>query len=160
MTERHGADVDAFAKLIGFDFADRKRLALALTHASARSGKDDNYERLEFLGDRVLGLVIAENLFRLFPGASEGELSVRLNQLVSAEACARVADDLGWLLLDMKDLRAMLNHVYEQRAELGPRYGNISPASVGAIQRSLLRLEQQLVSNQLLSNLVLIGQSS
>ncbi|MCD1634521.1 ribonuclease III [Martelella mediterranea] len=95
MTERHGADVDAFAKLIGFDFADRKRLALALTHASARSGKDDNYERLEFLGDRVLGLVIAENLFRLFPGASEGELSVRLNQLVSAEACARVADDLG-----------------------------------------------------------------
>ncbi|WP_425220640.1 helicase HerA-like domain-containing protein [Pseudomonas sp.] len=55
----------------------------------------------------------------------------------------RVADDLGWLLLDMKDLRAMLNHVYEQRAELGPRYGNIAPASVGAIQRSLLRLEQQ-----------------
>lgn len=55
----------------------------------------------------------------------------------------RVADDQGWLLLDMKDLRAMLNHVHEQRAELGPRYGNISPASVGAIQRSLLRLEQQ-----------------
>ena len=55
----------------------------------------------------------------------------------------RVADDQGWLLLDMKDLRAMLNHVHELRAELGPRYGNISPASVGAIQRSLLRLEQQ-----------------
>lgn len=55
----------------------------------------------------------------------------------------RVADDQGWLLLDMKDLRAMLNHVHEHRAELGPRYGNISPASVGAIQRSLLRLEQQ-----------------
>jgi hypothetical protein len=55
----------------------------------------------------------------------------------------RVADDQGCLLLDMKDLRAMLNHVHEHRAELGPRYGNISPASVGAIQRSLLRLEQQ-----------------
>ena len=55
----------------------------------------------------------------------------------------RVADDEGWLLLDMKDLRAMLNHLHEQRSALGPRYGNISPASVGAIQRALLRLEQQ-----------------
>lgn len=88
-------NVEAFGKLIGFPAGDQKRLARALTHSSARSGKEGNYERLEFLGDRVLGLVIAENLFRLFPGASEGELSVRLNQLVSAEACARVADDLG-----------------------------------------------------------------
>tara|TARA_B100000378_G_scaffold21584_1_gene16761 strand:+ start:226 stop:933 length:708 start_codon:yes stop_codon:yes gene_type:complete len=88
-------DVDALARLIGFEFSDRERIARALTHSSARSGKDGNYERMEFLGDRVLGLVIAENLFKLFPTASEGELSVRLNQLVSAEACARVADDLG-----------------------------------------------------------------
>lgn len=88
-------DVDALASLIGFAFADRERIVRALTHSSARNGKDGNYERLEFLGDRVLGLVIAENLFKLFPTASEGELSVRLNQLVSAEACARVADDLG-----------------------------------------------------------------
>lgn len=87
--------VEAFAELIGFPADDRSRLARALTHSSARNGKEGNYERLEFLGDRVLGLVIAENLFRLFPGASEGELSVRLNQLVSAEACARVADDLS-----------------------------------------------------------------
>ncbi|MBB4120802.1 ribonuclease III [Martelella radicis] len=83
------------ARLIGFEFSDRERIARALTHSSARSGKDGNYERMEFLGDRVLGLVIAENLFKLFPTATEGELSVRLNQLVSAEACARVADDLG-----------------------------------------------------------------
>ncbi|TCT31460.1 ribonuclease III [Martelella mediterranea] len=95
MNERHAADVKAFGELIGFSFQDEGRIARALTHSSARSGKDDNYERLEFLGDRVLGLVIAENLFRLFPTASEGELSVRLNQLVSAEACARVADALG-----------------------------------------------------------------
>ncbi|AJY46604.1 ribonuclease III [Martelella endophytica] len=87
-------DIAAFSRLIGFEFADRDRIARALTHSSARSGKGSNYERLEFLGDRVLGLVIAENLFRLYPTASEGELSVRLNQLVSAEACARVADEL------------------------------------------------------------------
>ncbi len=55
----------------------------------------------------------------------------------------RVADEEGHLLLDLKDLRAMLTHVSERAAELRARYGNVSPASVGAIQRSLLRLESQ-----------------
>lgn len=53
----------------------------------------------------------------------------------------RVADDNGWLLLDLKDLRAMLSHLNQHRADIGPQYGNISPASIGAIQRSLLSLE-------------------
>ncbi len=53
-----------------------------------------NYERLEFLGDRVLGLCVAELLFSTFGAAAEGELSVRLNQLVSAETCAEVADEI------------------------------------------------------------------
>lgn len=55
----------------------------------------------------------------------------------------RVADDNGWLLLDLKDLRSMLAHLNQHRGEIGPRYGNISPASIGAIQRSLLNLEGQ-----------------
>ncbi|MFT6464422.1 helicase HerA-like domain-containing protein [Halopseudomonas sp.] len=55
----------------------------------------------------------------------------------------RVADDNGWLLLDLKDLRAMLSHINEQRAEIGPRYGNVSAASIGAIQRALLNLDNQ-----------------
>lgn len=55
----------------------------------------------------------------------------------------RVADEEGMLLLDLKDLRAMLQAVSERAAELRPRYGNIAPASVGAIQRALLRLESQ-----------------
>lgn len=80
--------------LIGYAFTDKDRLDRAITHASARPGKGSNYERLEFLGDRVLGLCIAEMLFRTFREAKEGELSVRLNQLVSAESCAAVADDL------------------------------------------------------------------
>lgn len=79
---------------IGHEFTERERLDRALTHASARSVKGANYERLEFLGDRVLGLCIAELLFKTFGAASEGELSVRLNQLVSAETCAQVADEL------------------------------------------------------------------
>ena len=79
---------------IGYVFVEKDRLDWALTHASARTNKTDNYERLEFLGDRVLGLCIAELLFRTFVTATEGELSVRLNQLVSAETCAEVADEM------------------------------------------------------------------
>lgn len=87
-------DHTRLTKIIGYAFNDKKRLERALTHSSARSRGQGNYERLEFLGDRVLGLVIAEQLFALFPTAQEGELSVRLNQLVSAETCAAVADEL------------------------------------------------------------------
>jgi len=75
---------------------------LALTHASARPSlkpNEDN-ERLEFLGDRVLGLAIAELLTQTFPEASEGELARRYNQLVRAETCAEIAKEweLGQLI--------------------------------------------------------------
>jgi ribonuclease-3 len=103
--------------LIGHVFAEKERLDRALTHASARTQKGGgNYERLEFLGDRVLGLCVAEMLFRTFSAAAEGELSVRLNQLVSADTCAEVADELGLHLFirtgaDVKKLtgKRMLN---------------------------------------------------
>jgi len=64
----------------------------ALTHGSAGA---DNYERLEFLGDRVLGFVIAEWLFELFPAEREGQLSHRLNRLVAGSACAEIARETG-----------------------------------------------------------------
>jgi ribonuclease-3 len=80
---------------IGHSFAERERLQRALTHASAHVSKSrGDYERLEFLGDRVLGLCVAELLFTTFRTASEGELSVRFNQLVSAETCAAVGDEM------------------------------------------------------------------
>lgn len=88
------ADRAKLESAIGYEFAEKDRLDWALTHASARTHKADNYERLEFLGDRVLGLCIAELLFKTFGAATEGELSVRLNQLVSAETCAEVADEM------------------------------------------------------------------
>ena len=64
----------------------------ALTHGSHAA---DTYERLEFLGDRVLGLVIAEWLYELFPGEAEGQLSKRLNGLVTGAVCADVARAIG-----------------------------------------------------------------
>jgi ribonuclease-3 len=88
---------------IGHDFADPALLKLALTHASARAGarpNDDN-ERLEFLGDRVLGLAIAELLANSFPKAREGELARWFNHLVRAETCAEIAQEweLGTFIL-------------------------------------------------------------
>lgn len=80
--------------LIGYRFRQKDRLDRALTHASALPSRGGNYERMEFLGDRVLGLCVAENLFTTFKDAKEGELSVRLNQLVSAATCAAVADEM------------------------------------------------------------------
>lgn len=82
-------------EMTGHRFADVERLERALTHASARGTGGRDYERLEFLGDRVLGLCVAEMLFEQFQAANEGELSVRLNQLVNANALAEVADELS-----------------------------------------------------------------
>ncbi|MEL6297143.1 MAG: ribonuclease III [Pseudomonadota bacterium] len=85
-------------KALQYTFADRALLDRALTHASVRSdGNRDNNERLEFLGDRVLGLATAEQLWRMHPEAREGELARTYNMLVRREACARVARalDLG-----------------------------------------------------------------
>ncbi len=84
----------AVEKITGIALSDHERLARALTHASAQPAAGGHYERLEFLGDRVLGIVIAEMLFKAYPEAAEGELSVRLNALVNAETLAELADEI------------------------------------------------------------------
>ena len=92
------AAAEALALRLGHVFADPSRLERALTHSSAGDGSGrgprDN-ERLEFLGDRVLGLLCAEHLIAADPAASEGDLAPRLNALVSREACASVGRRLG-----------------------------------------------------------------
>jgi ribonuclease-3 len=98
---RKAKDRSALEERIGYQFADKALLERALTHISALSGGPQNrvasYQRLEFLGDHVLGLVISEMLFRAFGKANEGELSRRLADLVRKDACADVARamDLG-----------------------------------------------------------------
>jgi len=83
------------AARLGHDFARPELMIEAMTHPSV--GGASHNQRLEFLGDRVLGLVIAEALLAQDPGASEGELAPRLNALVRKETCAEVAAevDLG-----------------------------------------------------------------
>ncbi len=87
------ADPRRLEETLGHFFSDRDLLARALTHASALNGADAarTYQRLEFLGDRVLGLVVADLLVDRFPDASEGDLSQRLSRLVSREACTDIA---------------------------------------------------------------------
>ena len=81
---------------LGYRFGQPELLELALTHASVAEGarKQADNERLEFLGDRLLGLMIAEALMDALPEATEGELSRRFHSLVSREACADVARQL------------------------------------------------------------------
>lgn len=87
--------VTELEKTLHYSFEDKSRLKLALTHSSLKQSKNDpSYERLEFLGDRVLGLVIAELMLEKFPGAAEGKLAPRLATLVSGATLADVARSL------------------------------------------------------------------
>lgn len=92
---RKAKDRTALEERLGYQFADKALLERALTHISALSGGPQNrtasYQRLEFLGDHVLGLVISDMLYRTFTKANEGELSRRLADLVRKETCAEVA---------------------------------------------------------------------
>jgi ribonuclease-3 len=96
MNARAAAIAD-LERRIGHVFADRALLERALTHASVGDGARavSHYERLEFLGDRVLNLVAAEALMARDPEAREGEMSRRLAGLVNYHACARIARSVG-----------------------------------------------------------------
>lgn len=91
------ADLTAFAARLGHDFKRPELLSRALTHPSMSSPSRPDNQRLEFLGDRVLGLVMAEALLKADKSATEGQLAPRFNALVRKEACADVARalDLG-----------------------------------------------------------------
>ncbi|MGR3621880.1 ribonuclease III [Pseudophaeobacter sp.] len=93
-------EMRAFQVRIGHDFAQPELLVRALTHPSVSSPNRQDNQRLEFLGDRVLGLVMATALLDHDKTASEGQLAPRFNALVRKEACADVAReiDLGSVL--------------------------------------------------------------
>ena len=90
-----GADLQSFMARLGHEFAHPELLVRALTHGSVASPTRPDNQRLEFLGDRVLGLTIAEALFRADKTASEGQLAPRYNALVKGETCAAIAREIG-----------------------------------------------------------------
>lgn len=126
---------------LGYRFADPDLLEQALTHSSALSPArriERSYQRLEFLGDRVLGLVVADMLYRRYPLSNEGDLSRSLNTLVRKETCAEIARQLelgGEMVLGDSEARsggagkdAILGDVAE--AVIGAIYldGGLDPA--------------------------------
>ena len=92
--------IRSFEKRLGYQFSDLSLLIEAITHSSLASESRKDNQRLEFLGDRVLGLVMAEALLEIDQLASEGTLAPRFNALVRKETCAEVARhiDLGGVL--------------------------------------------------------------
>jgi ribonuclease-3 len=115
---------------VGWKFADQSLLKRALTHSSlAATSKVGDLERLEFLGDRVLGLLAAEALWRAYPKMREGDLAPRLNALVRKETCAKAA--LAWGLDKLVKMSA-------QEEESGGRnkkaiLGDVAEAFLGAL---------------------------
>ena len=99
-SKRRSRIVSGLEGRIGYRFKDLKLIDCALTHISAMTGPRNpanSYQRLEFLGDHVLGLAVSDMLYQAFPKANEGDLSRRLADLVRKETCADVARtiDLG-----------------------------------------------------------------
>jgi len=86
--------LDKLQTILGHTFKDQALLEQALRHASTTEQRTKSNERLEFLGDRVLGIVIAETLYRKFPSEEEGELARRFAGLTSRDALARVGDTI------------------------------------------------------------------
>lgn len=80
---------------IGYEFQDRKLLRAALTHASSAEHRLASNERLEFLGDAILGCIVCEMLYRDYPDYSEGHLTRIKSTVVSRQTCAKVSAQLG-----------------------------------------------------------------
>lgn len=100
------AAIQALEGRLGHRFSDRSLVTRALTHRSFNHAPTESYERLEFLGDRVLGMVIADLLLDAFPAEPEGHLSKRFNALVRRETLAEIASELeigGAILLGQSE---------------------------------------------------------
>lgn len=110
---RRKPKLDELLSKLGYQFEDPALLEQALTHVSAPGAGGASYQRLEFLGDRVLGLAVAEMLYAGFPNAPEGELSRRLAELVRRESCAEVA--IAWDVGPYLKLGAGEAHAGERR---------------------------------------------
>jgi len=87
--------IDAAEELIGYHFKDPDLLKTALTHASIANTRLESNERLEFLGDAVLGLVVVHDLFERYPGLLEGEMTKIKSAVVSRQTCAKISQLKG-----------------------------------------------------------------
>ncbi len=102
------ANLKMFEEIIKYNFNDKSLLTKSLTHTSASTEKVSSMERLEFLGDRILGLVISEELFLKYPDLKEGELSKKYSFLVQRSTCAKIAENISlnkFIILGKSELK-------------------------------------------------------
>jgi ribonuclease-3 len=88
-------DLVACQERIGHTFRDESILLAALTHASGAAHRLASNERLEFLGDAILGFIVCDTLYRIFPESLEGDLTRIKSVVVSRETCGRISEHLG-----------------------------------------------------------------
>ena len=88
-------DYDKIEKIINYNFSNKKFLDQIFVHKSYSISSDSNYERLEFLGDRVLSLILAKKIYEIYPQDSEGKLDKRLASLINFKTCAKVIKNLN-----------------------------------------------------------------
>jgi ribonuclease III len=117
--------IQALEDRLGHIFSDRELLQRALTHAGADSERSN--ERLEFLGDRVLALVVSETLYQRYSGEDEGALTRRTHALVRWEACAKVGEAIG-----------LWDHLVLTRSELSGGGGRGRGPIVGSALEAVL----------------------
>ncbi len=113
---------------IGYRFRDRELLARSLRHASAADDRLDSNERLEFLGDAILGVVVCTELFDRFPELLEGELTKIKSNVVSRRVCAEIAEERG--LGELLDLGKGMNGRGEMPSSL---HAAVLESVIGAI---------------------------
>ncbi|MEX0774761.1 MAG: ribonuclease III [Phycisphaeraceae bacterium] len=87
--------LDKIAKILGYTFRDERILTEALTHASSAGHRLQSNERMEFLGDAILGYVVSEYLFGAFPHYMEGELTKIKSAVVSRKVCAAISEQIN-----------------------------------------------------------------
>jgi ribonuclease-3 len=112
----------------GYSFQNETLLKVALTHGSSNR-KADDYQRLEFLGDRVLSLVIAEALFRQHEAENEGQMATRHSSLVRGDACAEVGMRIGigeYVIVGTTERKKGVQHMQSV-------VGDVVEAFIGAI---------------------------
>ena len=122
--------VHEFEKKINYKFKDKSLIDLAFTHSSYKNKTNTDYERLEFLGDRVLSLVLSEYLFLKYPKENEGALSKRLSNLVSKQTLLEVANEIS--------IKEMLKINYSEKKNLKLKknvsiLSDVCEALIGAI---------------------------
>lgn len=149
---RLAADLAAFSARLGHDFRQPALLVQAVTHASLSSQTRPSNERLEFLGDRVLGLTIATALLESDPRATEGQLAPRLNALVRQETCAEIAREIGLGEVMKLGRSEMMSGGRRKEALLGDAMEAVIAAiyldaGFDAARRTILRLWSDRITN-------------